>query len=227
MSVTSLARIEVGLATLRSQYNQATGQKSLLLRQQTEKQDALGRARTDIEVWQQVQMLFAKASEFARTQLVQRVQETVTAALQAVFGDEISFRIEMKEINGKPAADWVVETAYGNELIAGDPQESNGGGVVDVVSLALRLALLELSRPALGGPILLDEVGKHVDETHQEALGAFLKSYARHTNKQILLITHQEKLAAIADITYRVERKNGASAVYLLPSLARENQRAI
>lgn len=214
MSVTSLARVEVGLATLRSQYNQATGQKSLLLRQQTEKQDALGRARTDIEVWQQVQMLFAKASEFAREQLRQKLEETVTAALQAIFcNDRIRFEVEMKTVNGQPSASWQIISDFGDMPITASPEDAHGGGIVDVVSLALRLALLELARPKIGGPIIFDEPAKMVSLNYLPNVADFLKQYAKATGRQILMVTHAESLAEVADVSYIVSQTDGTSEV--------------
>lgn len=214
MSVTSLARVEVGLADLRSRYNQALGQLGLLEKQWNEKDSALERARADIEVWQQVQILFAKASEFAREQLRQKLEETVTAALQAVFGTEtLQFRVVMKTLGGQPAADWEVVSLYGDTEVAGDPQDSRGGGISDVVSLALRLALLELARPKPEGPVLLDEVGKHISAEFAPNVAVFLQQYARKTGRQVILITHQSAMAEVADVSYKVTQTGGISEV--------------
>lgn len=214
MSITSLARVEVGLATLRSQYNQAAGQKSLLERQQAEKQGALDRARTDIEVWAQVQALFGKASEYARTQLKTKLEQTVTAALQAVFGVEtIRFEVEMKATNGQPSATWQIVSDIGDVPVTASPEDAHGGGIVDVVSLALRLALLELARPKIEGPIIFDEPAKMVSAEYLPNLAAFLKQYAKATNRQILMVTHAPTLAEIADVSYWVTQKDGISRV--------------
>lgn len=214
MSITSLARVEVGLAELRSRYNQALGQLGLLEKQWNEKDSALERARADIEVWEQVRALFGKASEFAREQLKTRMEETVTAALQAVFGTEtLQFRIVLKTLGGQPAADWEVVSLYGDTEVAGDPQDSRGGGISDVVSLALRLAILELTRPKPGGPVLLDEVGKHISAEFAPNVAAFLQQYARKTGRQVLLITHQSAMAEIANVSYRVTQADGISEV--------------
>jgi len=215
---TSLSRIEFSLSEMKSRYNQALGQKEMLERQKSEKQEALTQAKKDIELWQQVQVLFSKVSEFARAQLNARIEETVTAALQAVFErDDISFQIEMRTINNQPAASWNVVSYYstGEDIstVSGNPEDARGGGVSDIVSLALRLALLELARPKPAGPVLLDEVGKHVSRNYAPNVAAFLKQYAQKTGRQIILITHDPNLAEVADISYRVEQQNGVSEV--------------
>lgn len=216
--MTSLSHIEFALSEMRSKYQQALGQKEMLEQQKTEKQSALEQARHDIEVWEQVRVLFGKVSEFARAQLKARIEETVTAALQAVFErDDIAFEIEMRTVNNQPAANWQVVSYYGSgeniATVSGSPEDARGGGVSDVVSLALRLALLELARPKPLGPILLDEVGKHVSKEFAPNVAQFLKQYAQRTGRQIILITHQSDLADVADVGYRVNQETGISEV--------------
>lgn len=214
MITTTLSNIEFSLSELRSRYNQALGQKEMLERQKAEKAETLSQAKHDIALWQQVQVLFSKVSEFARAQLKARIEETVTAALQAVFErDDIRFEIEIRTSDGQPAANWQVVSMYGDAAVSGDPESSRGGGVSDVVSLALRLALLELSRPRVEGPVLLDEVGKHVSAQYAPNVAQFLKRYAEKTGRQIILVTHMAALAEAADVSYRVSQDGGVSEV--------------
>ena len=224
---TRLEIIEQSLSDLRDRYSQAQGQRELLQQQCDEKEQQLTQARADIELWRQVQVLLSKASEFARQQLKQRIEQTVTAALAAIFADStMRFEIEMKDIGGKPAADWRVGSCYkipakaGNEdvklsayTVVASPEDAKGGGVTDVVSLALRLALLELSRPRPGGPVLLDEVGKHVSAEYVANVAEFLRQYAAQTGRQVILVTHQQGLMDVADVGYKVSQDNGASEV--------------
>ena len=178
-------------------------------------------------MWRDVQTLLSKASEFARQQLKQRIEQTVTAALAAIFADStMRFEIEMKDIGGKPAADWRVVSCYEIPAKAGDedvkisaytvvasPEDAKGGGVTDVVSLALRLALLELSRPRVEGPVLLDEPGKMISKEYLPNVAEFLKQYAAKTGRQIFMVTHHDVLADVADVGYKVTQENGVSEV--------------
>lgn len=224
---TRLEIIEQSLSDLRDRYSQAQGQRELLQQQCDEKEQQLTQARADIELWRQVQVLLSKASEFARQQLKQRIEQTVTAALAAIFADStMRFEIEMSTIGGKPAADWRVVSCYDVPAKAGDedvkisaytvvasPEDAKGGGVTDVVSLALRLALLELSRPRVEGPVLLDEPGKMISREYLPSVAEFLKQYAAKTGRQIIMVTHHEALADVADTGYKVTQENGVSEV--------------
>lgn len=209
-----LQQIEAALTQRKSRYDKAVGQRDLLIEERRGKAAELGAGKSDIAVWEQVQALFSKVSEFAREQLKLRIQETVTAALQAVLArDDISFEVVMRSIGGKPAAEWSVQSVYGDMVIAANPEDGRGGGVADVVSLALRLALLELARPRPVGPIVLDEPGKMVSKEYLPNVAEFLKQYAEQTGRQIVMVTHHEDLAEVADVSYRVTQSDGVSEV--------------
>ena len=209
-----LQGIEHRLATLRSEYSKAAGQKELLEAKREEVGAALGQVKYNDVLWRDVQGLLFKVNEFARGQLKIRIEETVSAALQAVFErDDIRFEIEMRSVGNQPAASWHVLSMYGDTVVKGDPESSRGGGVSDVVSLALRLALLELSRPRVEGPVLLDEVGKHVSEQYAPNVAQFLKQYAARTGRQIILVTHMAALAEVADVSCQVTQSGGVTEV--------------
>ncbi len=215
VSTLSLARYEAALASWRSKYEQGRGQLALLLAQRDETAGALQEVSEDKGLWQLVSVLLTKVSDYARRQLVERIEATVTAALQTVLEDDrYRFVVEIRELGGRPSAEWKVISPYmdGIELCAGI-EEAHGGGLSDVVSLALRLALLELSTPRPEGPIILDEIGKHVSACYRENLAYFLKTYAQRTGRQVLLITHAEELADCGDVTYRVTQTDGISEV--------------
>ena len=209
----NLPQIESELAVLRNKHSQAAGQLALLQSQKEAKQIELTSAQTDIATWTQVQALFTKVSDFARKQLVQRITETVSAALEAVFGEGMRFEILIGQKSNQPTAEWQVVSTYGAYTVQTDPQDANGGGVVDVISLALRLSLLELARPKPEGPLILDEPGKMISQQFAPAVAMFLKKYAETTGRQIIMVTHNGELAGAADVTVRVEKKGGESVV--------------
>lgn len=209
----SLTAIESGLAAMKEKYQQAAGQLALLEKQRNEKETALSKVREDITTWEQVQVLFTKVSEFAREQLKTRIEEIVTAALLAVFGEGYTFRINMRQIGGQSAAEWQVVSQYGEVEVAASPEDARGGGVVDVISLALRLAMLELLRPRVEGPVLFDEPGKHLSAEYAPNLAYFLKQYAAKTGRQVIMVSHSAQLVDAADRSFLVTQKDGISEV--------------
>ncbi len=210
----TLPELEQTVKSLSDRFQRESGQLELLKQQLQEKQAELQQAQADIEVWKQVQILLGKVSEFAREQLKKQIEATVTAGLQAILqDDEIRFVIEMSTVAGKPAADWKIVTTRGEQPITASPEDAHGGGIVDIVSLCLRAALLELSRPKPGGPFLLDEPGKMISAEYLPNVAEFLKQYLKKTGRQGIMITHHEPLAEVADVSYRVQQANGISEV--------------
>ena len=210
----TLPELEQTVKSLSDRFQRESGQLELLKQQLQEKQAELQQAQADIEVWKQVQILLGKVSEFAREQLKKQIEATVTAGLQAILeDDEIRFVIEMSTVAGKPAADWKIVTTRGEQPITASPEDAHGGGIVDIVSLCLRAALLELSRPKPGGPFLLDEPGKMISAEYLPNVAEFLKQYLKKTGRQGIMITHHEPLAEVADVSYRVRQENGVSEV--------------
>ena len=89
-----------------------------------------------------------------------------------------------------------------------DIMDQNGGGVVDIVSTALRLIALQTYEPVIDGPIILDEPTKMVSSEYIPTLAEFLKSAGNDFGRQIILITHNEYLASIADEIVSFSKNN-------------------
>jgi len=213
MKILSISNLETILTKMTTNYNLSLGALQQLERDLAQNETALAKEESDIALWNQVQILFSKVTEYAREQLKANIENLVTSALEYVFGEGYKFVIKMRELGGAPAAEWQVVSKYGEIEIAADPESSRGGGLCDVISLALRLAMIELVHPKVEGPILLDEPGKMVSREYLSNLALFLKQYATKTGHQIILVTHAEQLAEVADVAYAVTQKDGASEV--------------
>jgi DNA repair exonuclease SbcCD ATPase subunit len=210
-----IATIEAELNQLKATYQQESGKLKLLQEQLNEKTVQLEQTKQNIEVWQKVKIMLAKAADFSREQLKVQIEETVTAALQGILlRDDIRFAIEMwMNADSKPNARWKIVSRCDGQTVESEPEDGNGGGVTDVVSLALRAALLELSKPKPGGLFGLDEPGKMVSKEYLPNLAEFFKRYLGQTGRQGLIITHHDILANCADVGYRVGQENGISEV--------------
>jgi DNA repair exonuclease SbcCD ATPase subunit len=214
MITMTIPELEQTVKSLSERFQKESGQLELLQTQLQSKQDELQQVQGDIEVWKQVQILLGKASDFAREQLKKQIEATVTAGLQAIMEeDTIRFEIGMSIIGGKPTADWKVITTRGSLPVIASPETAKGGTILDIVSLTLRMALMELSRPKPGGPLLVDEPGKWISPKYRMNMAIFLKQYLRQTGRQCIMVTHDDEFIAIADVTYRVTQIEGISEV--------------
>lgn len=189
------------------------GKKDKLLEQLHENKVTIEKIIIDQELLEKVIILFQKTSEFARLQAKKQIETLVTKCLQYVFETDIEFIIELEELRGKANAEFYVVSTHGDTIIKTRPELSRGGGVVDIISLALRIAFLQIHKPKIEGPLILDEPAKHVSEDYVFNVGDFLKQSSEMFNRQIIMVTHNQHLSAISDNAYRVELIGTTSSV--------------
>jgi len=165
------------------------------------------------QVFEQVGQLLQQTAEHAREQARANIESLVSSTLQAIFGPAYGFQIEMTEKAGRPEAEFYVLSEHQGELLKTKPQDSRGGGVVDVLSLGLRIAMLETYRPRLQGPMLLDEPAKHVSDEYIQATADLLQAVADSFGRQVIMVTHSAHLAESGTVAYRVHLQDGRSVV--------------
>lgn len=166
-----------------------------------------------VDILEQVRVLLQRTSEYAREQIKQQIEMLVTHCLQFVFGPNLEFVIELSEMRGKTNAEFYVVSIYDDVKIKNKPQDARGGGVVDVISLALRIAVVQSAHSYEKAPLILDEPAKHVSSEYIGNVAQFLKQISDVFQRQIIMVTHNQYLSEIADLAYKVELKEGVSAV--------------
>jgi DNA repair exonuclease SbcCD ATPase subunit len=208
------------LVTLKARLNRAKvalserkGQQKRLLQDRAACVAQLEVAREQATVFEQVIVLLQQTAEHARSQAKAQIEMLVTNTLRSVFGPDYRFQIDLVEKAGRPEAEFYVFSRYGGEELQSRPQESRGGGVVDVVSLGLRIAMLETYRPRLDGPLILDEPAKHVSDEFIAPTAQFLQTVSQVFQRQVIMVTHNPHLAETAEVAYQVVLRDGASQV--------------
>ncbi len=196
---------------LKTKLLQDKAKKDLLIQHRQKALDTIAEATEQIGIFDKVQILLQKTSEYARQQAKDRIESVVSEALNVVFGGNHSFVIDLGIRAGQPVADyWLNDGSTFTKLEK--PDYDRGGGKVDIISLALRLAIGEME--GITGPLFLDEVGKHVSKEYAPNVAYFLKQYSAQFNRQIILITHNADLAEIGETSISVTRKpSGESEV--------------
>ncbi len=161
---------------------------------------------------EKVIILFQKTSEFGRNQAKSQIEDLVTKCLQFIFESDIEFNIEIVESRNIPQAEFYVISNYSEGYsVKTKPELSRGGGVVDIVSIALRLAFIQIHKPYIEGPILFDEPGKHVSDDYIFNVGEFLKQSSKMFKRQIIMVTHNKYLSEICDKSFTINIKDGNS----------------
>ena len=171
-----------------------------------------------------VVFLLQKAADFSRNQATHQIEDIVTQSIAYIMQNSSKFIVDLSEKRGLPIAEFFVESDYGDYKVKTKPELSRGGGVVDIVSLALRIAFLENHRPKMDGPLFLDEPGKHISDDYIFNMGEFLKECSRLFSRQIIMVTHNDYLTNICDKAFRVDIRNGTSEVTEVIDASEENE---
>lgn len=203
--------LENNINILREYISREEGKKEKLTEQLTETKFNLEKIQMELELLEKVTIVFQKTSEFARQQAKRQIETLVTKCLQYVFESDIEFVIELDELRNKANAEFYVVNNIDDLVIKTKPELSRGGGVVDIVSLSLRIAFLQIHKPPIEGPLILDEPAKHVSEDYIYNVGEFLKQTSEMFNRQVIMVTHNQHLAAISTNAYRVELNGSTS----------------
>ncbi|WP_082407096.1 ATPase [Bacillus sp. JCM 19041] len=214
-----LQALELELQEAKEKWTRLDEKKRLLSDRLRKAEAELVEFEETMDTYEKARILLQQSAEYARKQAKQQMETLVTNALQYVFGPLISFEIELEEHGSRAVAEMFVVSDYEGVKVKTKPQDSRGGGVVDIVTLALRVALMETTQPRQAGPLLLDEPGKHVSGEYTHYLYEFLKSLATMFGRQIVMITHNQHLTESGDKAFTVTIRDGLSELQELTSL--------
>ena len=208
-----IEKLERDLKDQRNEYYKQKGRMETLTELSEESNKKLKELQIENDKLQKVKLLLQNASQFAREQSKTQMEYLVTQCLQYIFDPSMEFRIELMEKANRIEGDFFVVSKINNSEIVTRPQDSRGGGVVDVISLALRVAMMEIHDPKIDGPIILDEPAKHVSEDFIGNVAEFLKQVSTLFNRQVIMVTHNHHLLESADVCYSVKLNEGVSIV--------------
>ncbi|MEG0728252.1 MAG: hypothetical protein RR420_01380 [Anaerovoracaceae bacterium] len=149
----------------------------------------------DIESMESVGAVLQKLSLKQRMSAKSALEELGTKALQYTLGPDYRMVIDMPENKkSKPEAFVLIHNTITN--VYSDPLEQNGGGLIDVVSIALNIITLQTADPFIDGPIIMDEPFKMLSEEFIPMLCAFIQTIQRDFDRQIIIVTHNQCFAA-------------------------------
>lgn len=176
------------------------GERSLLQKQFSEAEEhkvyLISRAKSILEA----QAIIQKIAVETQTQLRFKIEDIVNKILEATFPD-YTFELEYEVKRGKSEANLKFYKC-GHEI---DPMGNDGGGCVDVICVALRLAIWSLSdtRPLL----ILDEATKHLSAQDAPRFAEILSIICKELGIQLIMPSHSDAIKAVADNAYEVWTK--------------------
>ena len=140
-------------------------------------------------------------------QLSVKIDTIVNLALATCFGDEYTFKLNYVPARGKTEVEFLL-LQNGKEI---DPKEQNGGGLVDVLCFALRIAVFNISHT--DDIMVFDEPFKFVSKGLREKVAEVVHTFSERLNIQIIEVTHVEELMDNSDKRFVIKKINKVSEV--------------
>jgi DNA repair ATPase RecN len=167
------------------------------------------------EALQQALTLLEQSNIVSRDFMKSEIEKLVTQGLRIIFeNSHIEFRINFTTKRNQTEAEFIISKGEKEEdRITGDILSTYGGGLVDIISISLRIIIMQLMK--IQGPLLLDEPGKNISAQYIGNFGRFLTQISKTFERQIIMITHNDRLAAVADNILEVDQINGISKVVI------------
>ena len=187
------------------------GKKEQILKNIQEIQNILKKEKTNIQNIEEAQLILQAVAQETQSYYELYISEIVTNALVSIFDDTYTFRLIFKSKRGKTEAEFYL--LKNNNII--QIKDSVGGGVVDIISFALRIALWKIQQPASANTVILDEPFKFVDYSLKQKIGELIKLLSEKLNIQFIIVTHDKELIDIADELFKVEKQQDTSKIII------------
>lgn len=157
-------------------------------------------AKADMEAAKKAREVITKVGKSIQTGVEDTFTSIVTMALRSVFGDVYTFRLRFVERRNQLEAEMVLVQGE-NECAVID---SVGGGVVDICSLALRIAALTIQQSAK--VVVLDEPCRCLSTDLQNKASEMIKTLSEQLGIQFIIVTHEDALTECADKIFTIHK---------------------
>lgn len=188
------------------------GQQEALNKQYSDNISAIRDAEKKTDVFLKAATLLQLVSEKTRERSIEKVESIITQAIQEVYGDKaLKFKITFENKRGAVSVEFKLWDANLKQYL--NLVRCEAGGIKNIISAILRLIVIDLYHPKIEGPVVLDEIGVHISQEHRARFGKFLQQYSQLTGRQIILVSHLEKVNECADRKIRMKRISTDSEV--------------
>ena len=162
-----------------------------------------------INLIMKAQIFMQEVAQKTQSNIVLHIENIIDKALEAVFQDEYKFKFNFEQKRGKTEVEYFLERKDGNIV---DVINGVGGGIIDIVSFALRIAVWTLLNNC-ENIIILDEPFRFLSLELQERAGEILNELSKSLRIQFIIVTHNDKLIEFADEVFKISKNNDFSKI--------------
>lgn len=190
---------------IRKHIDDGNSKKELLNQNLAVKEEEKDKKISENQHFLTMKKLIEESCSTAREQGRLILSEVATLAVQSVFGDDVTIDVKIDTKDGIPYAEVVCYNRYDKGIIEIDPAQNDGGGLADIISMALLIAIEQINGSNNFAPFILDEPSKFVSKGDlSEKFANFTGQIVETTEKQFIIATHDENLIDKGNVVYRM-----------------------
>lgn len=183
--------LEEKLSTLKEELSGIIGKENLLTEQ-------ISTSEKKIEDFKIQRMNLRKAVELLSS--IQKkinqnaksgIEIVVTHALRYIFNEDYRFHLDFRKRGN--LQELFFQLIFPGEEEPVDLMACSAGGVLDVISFALRIAIISLIKPKVEGFIVGDEIFRNLSTSYLPTASNFLQTINMKLKRQLILITHKQE----------------------------------
>lgn len=201
------------VSTIRTRIERVKGERDILQRQLISVRKDQEYESKELEFIAEAQQILQQTATQTQNRLSFHISEFITSALQSIWGENAyKYELRFVEKRNRTEVEMVLKTQDGEVSLDNLNNIRSGGGVLDIVALALRIALWSL-QPNKQPMMILDQPLSNLDMNHLPKAGQLIDELSNKLGMQFVMINHNPALADIADKTFYVEKNDNKSTV--------------
>lgn len=201
------------VSTIRTRLERVKGERDILQRQLISVKKDQECESKELKFIAEAQQILQQTATQTQNRLSFHISEFITSALQSIWGDNAyKYELRFVEKRNRTEVEMVLKTQDGEVSLDNLNNIRSGGGVLDIVALALRIALWSL-QPNKQPMMILDQPLSNLDMNHLPKAGQLIDELSNKLGMQFVMINHNPALADIADKTFYVEKIDNKSTV--------------
>jgi DNA repair exonuclease SbcCD ATPase subunit len=189
--------------------NNKLAERNLLVEQLAHRQEEIDSHKKYLENLTKARWVLAEVAKLTQRKVSGIIESLVTMAIQSVYDNDFKFSISFDIKRNKSECVLGVKTDDEDPFI---PKEEDGGGLLDVLSFALRIVLWSLQKKRTLPFFWLDEPFRGLGSLTPKA-GEMMQRIAKDLCIQFIIITHDNQLSDIADRSWTVKHNGSWSVV--------------
>jgi len=201
------------ISDFKSFLDKKRGEHAYLVKHKEELDKVLASFQENKTFIEEAQTILQQTAKTTQNRLSFHISNFITSALQSIWGeDTYTFSLDFIEKRNKTEVQMILHTEEGDVSLENLNDIAIGGGVLDIVALALRIALWSLQANHQK-VMILDQPLSNLDQNYLPKAGQLITELSEKLGIQFIMINHNPALAGIATQTFEIEKEAGISRI--------------